>query len=357
MNQDNSSNQQKKKTQDISNSHSYANSGVNIDTGNRFVKNISSLIASTKNQGTVEGIGGFGGLFDLTKYDYKNPYLVSGTDGVGTKLLLAQKFNQHKTIGIDLVAMCVNDIITHGAQPLFFLDYFACGKLDLNIAENVIAGIVEGCKLSNMSLIGGETAEMPGMYENNHYDLAGFAVGIVEKDEILPNQSYNIGDIVIGFESSGIHSNGLSLARSIINDMQNEYDTIFENHTIAEELLTPTRIYTDIALKLRQYVSAFSHITGGGLYENLERILSPHQDIILNGENWTASSIFSLLRKEGNVQDEEMLRVFNNGIGFVAILPEDNLSKIPENLTFKIIGHVKQGEGKVYIENISKIWD
>ncbi len=307
------------------NSLSYKDSGVDIDAGNELVERIKPLVRATKRPGVLSSIGGFGGLFELPWQDYKQPVLVSGADGVGTKLKLVIDLNLHDTIGIDLVAMCVNDIIVTGAEPLFFLDYFATGKLKLDTAEAVISGIAEGCKQSGAALIGGETAEMPGMYAEEDYDLAGFAVGLVEKDKIIQTSQVQPGDVLLGLASSGPHSNGYSLIRkviehagqSLIKPIASSYDA-----TLGEALLAPTRIYVKSLLNLMNEVPvhALAHITGGGLTENLPRVLPEGCKADINLSSWPTMPVFEWLQNAGNIEQNEMLRTFNCGIGMVVCL-------------------------------------
>ena len=320
----------------------YEKSGVSIKRGNDFIKKIQPIAEGTFTKEVVGGIGGFGGLFNISNFNVKNPVLVSATDGVGTKLLIAQEVKKHDTIGQDLVAMCVNDIITHGATPLFFLDYIATGKIDPDALSQVVKGIADGCKKSEMALIGGETAEMPGMYNNSAYDIAGFCVGIVDKEKIIPMQDkMKNGDIILGIASNGIHSNGLSLARKILEKNGINYDDKFYTykHTWADILLLPTKIYTQPVLAIRHLVNGFAHVTGGGLYENLSRIFPEHltYEIIespwLNSESsWIVPDIFKALKELGNISNEEMNSTFNCGIGMLAIVPEKNLSHVSQIL-------------------------
>lgn len=304
----------------------YRDSGVNIDTGNALIERIKPAVKSTNRPGVVSGLGGFGGLFELPWSDYKQPVLVSGTDGVGTKLKLAIETGKHDTIGIDLVAMCVNDIIVTGAEPLFFLDYYASGKLKLDQATAVIEGIAEGCIQSGAALIGGETAEMPGMYSDGDYDLAGFAVGMVEKSEIISPDQVRAGDVLLGIASSGPHSNGYSLIRKIIEHANAELSMPFAGTTLGEALLAPTRIYVKnlLALIKRVDIHALAHITGGGLTENLPRVLPDHTQATIDLKAWPQPEIFSWLQQNGNIEQTEMLRTFNCGIGMVVCLSESD---------------------------------
>lgn len=300
----------------------YRDAGVDIDAGGRLVDNISPLAKRTFRPGVLGGLGGFGALFELPVHRYRQPVLVSGTDGVGTKLKLAIELNRHQTVGIDLVAMCVNDLIVQGAEPLFFLDYYATGQLDVATATSVIAGIAQGCELAGAALIGGETAEMPGMYQAGDYDLAGFAVGIVEKDQIIDGRKVQAGDAVIGLASSGPHSNGYSLIRKIIEVTRADLASPFSGKTLGEVLLEPTRIYAKTILSLLKTIDvhALAHITGGGLVENLPRVLPAGTRATLDPTTWTKPAIFDWLQREGNVPANEMYRTFNCGIGMAIIV-------------------------------------
>jgi len=307
----------------------YRDSGVNIDTGNELIERIKPAVKKTNRPGVISGLGGFGGLFELPWSDYKQPILVSGTDGVGTKLKLAIDTNQHDTIGIDLVAMCVNDIIVTGAEPLFFLDYYATGKLDLSVAQAVIEGIAEGCQQSGAALIGGETAEMPGMYNENDYDLAGFSVGLVEKSRIISPEHVKAGDVLLGLGSSGPHSNGYSLIRKIIAHAGADLNQAFADTTLGRALLAPTRIYVKSLLALIGAIDvhALAHITGGGLTENLPRVLPEYTRANIDLEAWPQPDIFKWLQANGNVEEAEMLRTFNCGVGMVICLAEQDVNK------------------------------
>jgi phosphoribosylformylglycinamidine cyclo-ligase len=302
---------------------SYRAAGVDIDAGDQLVENIKPIARRTLRDGVLAGIGGFGALFEVPKR-FQNPVLVSGTDGVGTKLKLAFQLGRHDTIGIDLVAMSVNDILVQGAEPLFFLDYFACGRLDVTTATSVIKGIAAGCEQAGCALIGGETAEMPGMYSPGEYDLAGFAVGVVEKDRILDGSRIAPRDIVLGLASSGAHSNGYSLIRRILERDATDLYSDFHGQPLADVLLAPTRIYVKPVLALIQQVQVkgLAHITGGGLLENLPRILQSHLTVELEREAWPQPPLFSWLQQKGGVSDQEMFRVFNCGIGMVAVVGE-----------------------------------
>ena len=304
-----------------SNSLSYRDAGVDIDAGDRLVDNIKPFAKRTLRDGVLAGIGGFGALFEVPK-KYKEPVLVSGTDGVGTKLKLAFHLNRHDTVGIDLVAMSVNDILVQGAEPLFFLDYFACGKLDVATATQVVKGIAAGCELAGCALIGGETAEMPGMYPPGEYDLAGFAVGAVEKSKIIDGADIVPGDVILGLASSGAHSNGYSLIRKIVDTSGVDLSSAFDGRTLGEALLTPTRIYVKPVLAALQEIpiKGLAHITGGGLMENVPRVLPQNTCAELKKSTWPRPPLFDWLQKNGNVAEAEMHRVFNCGIGMVAIV-------------------------------------
>ncbi len=309
----------------------YKSAGVDIEAGNALVERIKPIAAKTRNAGVMAGLGGFGSLFELPLDRYKQPVLVSGTDGVGTKLKLALDLNQHNTVGIDLVAMCVNDIVVQGAEPLFFLDYFATGKLDVNTAAAVIEGIGKGCELSGAALVGGETAEMPGMYADGDYDLAGFCVGIVEKQKIIDGSQVKAGDKLIALASSGPHSNGYSLIRKIIEKSGLTLDTIVNGKTLGETLLTPTRIYVKSLLTLLNSVPvhAMAHITGGGITENLPRVLPDNLSARIDLSSWQLPDIFVWLQQQGNVELADMLVTFNCGIGMiVCVAAEDEANTL-----------------------------
>jgi phosphoribosylformylglycinamidine cyclo-ligase len=327
----------------------YLDAGVNIDNGNRLVERIKPLTARTRRPEMIGGIGGFGALFEIPLARYKNPVLVSGTDGVGTKLKLATAYQKHDTIGIDLVAMCVNDILTCGAEPLFFLDYYATGQLDVEIATQVIKGITQGCEMAGAALIGGETAEMPGMYQHSDYDLAGFSVGIVEKDAIIDGRMVQIGDVLIGLASSGLHSNGFSLVRKIIDNQGIALEQAFAEQTLGDVLLTPTRIYVKSILALQKTIPihALAHITGGGLIENVPRMLPPGLSAQITLNSWTIPPIFNWLQQQGQITPAEMLRTFNYGIGLVLIVAPTNAEMALKQLqawgeTAWIIGKIQK---------------
>jgi len=300
---------------------SYKDAGVDIDAGDALVERIKPLAKKTMREGVLAGIGGFGALFEVPKR-YKEPVLVSGTDGVGTKLKLAFEWQMHETVGIDLVAMSVNDVLVQGAQPLFFLDYFACGKLDVDTAAAVIGGIAKGCELSGCALIGGETAEMPGMYPAGEYDLAGFAVGAVEKSKILTGQNVQAGDVVLGLSSSGVHSNGFSLVRKVIERAGANTPAILDGLPFKQAIMAPTRLYVKSVLAaLTQHpIKALAHITGGGLLENIPRVLPDGLAAHLRHGSWPRSELFAWLQSTAGIDNIEMNRTFNNGIGMVVVI-------------------------------------
>ncbi|NBW68127.1 MAG: phosphoribosylformylglycinamidine cyclo-ligase [Betaproteobacteria bacterium] len=300
---------------------SYKDAGVDIDAGDALVERIKPLAKKTMREGVLAGIGGFGAMFEVPKR-YKEPVLVSGTDGVGTKLKLAFEWQMHDTVGIDLVAMSVNDVLVQGAEPLFFLDYFACGKLDVDTAAAVVGGIAKGCKLSGCALIGGETAEMPGMYPAGEYDLAGFAVGAVEKSKILTGQNVQAGDVVLGLASSGVHSNGFSLVRKVIERAGANTPDTLDGQPFKQAIMAPTRLYVKSVLAaLAQHpIKALAHITGGGLLENIPRVLPDGLAAHLKQGSWPRSELFAWLQTTAGIDDMEMNRTFNNGIGMVVVI-------------------------------------
>lgn len=336
----------------------YRDAGVDIDAGDALVDRIKPLAARTMRPGVLAGIGGFGGLFEVPK-TYKEPVLVSGTDGVGTKLRLAFDWNRHDTVGIDLVAMSVNDILVQGAEPLFFLDYFACGKLDVPSATDVIKGVAKGCELAGCALIGGETAEMPSMYPDGEYDLAGFAVGAVEKSKIIDGTKIKPGDVVLGLASSGAHSNGYSLVRKIISVAKPDLNADFHGRKLADVLMEPTRIYVKplLALMAAMEVKGMVHITGGGLVENIPRVLQDNLTAVLQKDAWTMPPLFQWLQQHGNVADAEMHRVFNCGIGMTVIVAKENADAAMAQLkaageTVMRIGEIRerqQGEAQTIV--------
>ena len=315
----------------------YADAGVDIDAGNLLVQKIKPLVARTKRPGILGGIGGFGGMFELPVDQYKQPVMVSGADGVGTKLRLAIEMGIHDTIGIDLVAMCVNDIIVCGAEPLWFLDYLATGKLDVDQAQDIIGGIAEGCVQSGAALLGGETAEMPGIYSGDDYDLAGFAVGVVEKARIIDGSLVAPGDVLIAIGSSGPHSNGYSLIRKVIegHDLNGRPETLTDGRTLGETLLAPTKIYAkSIAAVLSQHsVHAIAHITGGGLTENIPRVMPQDTVASIDLASWAMPEIFKWLQTEGNISAAEMLKTYNCGIGMMLVSDASHADAIIQTLT------------------------
>ena len=338
----------------------YRDAGVDIDAGNESVSLIKDAVRATYRSEVMGDLGGFGGLFALNTKDYKEPVLVSGTDGVGTKLRLAFLLNKHDTIGQDAVAMCVNDILVQGAEPLFFLDYLAVGKLEpIQVAE-VVTGVARACKESGCALIGGETAEMAGFYPIGEYDIAGFSVGVAERSKLITPARVNAGDVLLGLPSSGVHSNGYSLVRKIVFERKGfKGDEYIEElgQTIGEELLTPTRLYPRICLPLiREFdIHGMVHITGGGFYENIPRALPDHMGAEVNGAAWTIPPVFRLLQEWGNVDWTEMYRTFNMGIGMVLIVSSDEADRITaqlnaQNETVYHIGHVTEGAHEVVIK-------
>ena len=327
----------------------YKDSGVDITKGNQLIEKIKPIAKSTIRPGVLGGLGGFGAMFEIPLEKYKNPVLISGTDGVGTKLKVAEMLKKHDTIGIDLVAMCVNDLIVQGAEPLFFLDYYATGSLNSEIATSVIEGIGEGCRQSGCSLIGGETAEMPGMYNGEEYDLAGFCVGIVDKNQVIDGSKVNEGDHIVALGSSGPHSNGYSLIRKVLEKSTPSAEQL-------NSLIEPTRIYVKSVLSLANTlpVHAISHITGGGLLENIPRVLPDHLSAKLNSNSWSQPEIFKWLQKEGNIDSHEMYRVLNCGVGMVVIISKELSSQAIEHLSACgenawLIGEVVHSKGEQVI--------
>nr|WP_203594749.1 phosphoribosylformylglycinamidine cyclo-ligase [Wenzhouxiangella limi] len=324
---------------------SYRDSGVDIDAGNALVERIKPLVAATRRAEVLTGLGGFGGLFHLGQR-YRDPVLVSGTDGVGTKLLLARQAAQHDTIGIDLVAMCVNDILVCGAEPLFFLDYFACGKLEVDAAAAVVSGVAEGCRQAGCALIGGETAEMPGMYGAGEYDLAGFAVGAVERDGLIDGRLIDEDCVLVGLAASGPHSNGYSLIRRVLERSKASLDAPFDGSSLGEALLSPTRIYVDAVRRLIGQIDlrGMAHITGGGLTENIIRVVPDGFGIEIDPGRWQAPAVFDWLARAGNIEPAEMRRTFNLGIGFVLVCPQSDAPRIGELLgePAPVIGWVRR---------------
>ena len=324
---------------------SYQDAGVDIDAGNALVDRIKPLVAATRRPEVLTGLGGFGGLFHLGQR-YHDPVLVSGTDGVGTKLLLARQMGRHDTVGIDLVAMCVNDILVCGAEPLFFLDYFACGQLDVQAAAEVVSGIAEGCRQAGCALIGGETAEMPGMYAPGEYDLAGFAVGAVERAALIDGRTIDEDCVLVGLSSSGPHSNGYSLIRKVLERDRTALDRDFQDQTLGEALLAPTRIYVEPVQRLIGEIDlrGMAHITGGGLTENIIRVVPDGLGIEIDQRAWTPAPVFHWLADSGRIEPSEMRRTFNMGIGFVLICPQDQAGRIGDLLRepAPIIGRVRR---------------
>lgn len=344
----------------MSQSLSYRDAGVDIDAGDSLVEKIKPYAKRTMRPEVLGDLGGFGALVEISQ-KYRQPVLVSGTDGVGTKLKLAFDWNKHDTIGIDLVAMCVNDILVQGAEPLFFLDYFACGKLDVERAASVIKGIASGCEQSGCALIGGETAEMPGMYPDGEYDLAGFAVGVVEKDQIITGRDIVAGDVILGLASNGIHSNGYSLVRKIIDHAQPNLDAeLTPSQTLREAILAPTRLYVKpILAALKQFsIKGMAHITGGGITENVPRILPDNTVANINTDSWSLPKLFQWLQQAGQVQMQEMYRTFNCGIGMVIIVDAKEATTIQQFLqqqgeTVYQIGTVQARQGNEHQTRIN----
>ncbi|WP_019027678.1 phosphoribosylformylglycinamidine cyclo-ligase [Colwellia piezophila] len=313
---------------------SYKDAGVDIDAGNALVEKIKGAVKRTKRPEVMGGLGGFGSVFQLPT-GYKEPVLVAGTDGVGTKLRLAIDLARHDTVGIDLVAMCVNDLIVQGAEPLFFLDYYATAKLDVDVAVSVVEGIAEGCIQAGCSLVGGETAEMPGMYHKGDYDIAGFCVGIAEKSRLIDGTNVAAGDQLIALGASGPHSNGFSLIRKVLEVNNTDTDELLDGKKIADHLLEPTKIYVKSVLELLKNVDvhALSHITGGGFWENIPRVLPETAQAVIKGDSWQWPSIFTWLKEKGNITEHEMYRTFNCGVGMIIVVPADKVAQSIEVLT------------------------
>ncbi|WGL17692.1 phosphoribosylformylglycinamidine cyclo-ligase [Microbulbifer bruguierae] len=335
---------------------SYKDAGVDIDAGNALVERIKHVAKRTARPEVMGGLGGFGALCQLPS-GYKEPVLVSGTDGVGTKLRLAMDLGIHDTIGIDLVAMCVNDLVVAGAEPLFFLDYYATGKLNVDIAADVVSGIGKGCELAGAALVGGETAEMPGMYEGEDYDLAGFCVGVVEKSEIIDGSKVQTGDKLIALGSSGPHSNGYSLIRKVLEISGADLQKDLEGKTLAESLMAPTRIYVKnlLALQKEVQVNALSHITGGGLLENLPRVLPDNARAVIDTKSWALPPVFRWLQEAGNIESREMYRTFNCGVGMVICVPAAEADKAVSLLKDLgedafIVGSIEAADGGEAVE-------
>lgn len=336
----------------------YKKAGVDVEKGYEAVERMKKHIAKTTGPEVLGGIGSFGGLFELTSFKYKEPVLVSGTDGVGTKLKLAIEMQKHDTIGVDLVAMCVNDIVAQGARPLFFLDYIGCGENNPEVIEQIVAGVSEGCVQSGAALIGGETAEMPGMYAKDDYDLAGFAVGIAEKSELITGESIEAGDVLIALPSSGIHSNGYSLVRNVVEDLDlgTEYEGL--SKSLGDTLLSPTKIYAKAINAVQDKkieIKGISHITGGGFYENIPRMLPEGLGVTLKEGSWAVPEIFSFLQEKGNIPEEEMYGVFNMGVGMIVVVSQENVDQALAVLKesedhASVIGEVTTNEG-VHIQH------
>ncbi|WP_392552853.1 phosphoribosylformylglycinamidine cyclo-ligase [Orbus wheelerorum] len=332
---------------------SYKDAGVDIDAGNELVNRIKHVVKETRRKEVIGGLGGFGALCAIPQ-KYKEPILVSGTDGVGTKLRLAMDLNRHDSIGIDLVAMCVNDLIVQGAEPLFFLDYYATGKLDVDVAAAVVTGIAEGCKQSGCALVGGETAEMPGMYHGNDYDIAGFCVGVVEKSKIIDGSKVQDGDVIIALASSGPHSNGYSLVRKIIEVSGSKpANEQLHGKSLADHLLAPTKIYVKSILNLIEHVDvhAIAHITGGGFWENIPRVLPDNMQAIIDEKSWQWPAVFDWLQQAGNVDEYEMYRTFNCGVGLIVVLSKNEASKAIKLLNELgespwLLGEIKYSDSK-----------
>ena len=334
-------------------SEHYQQAGVSLEAGYESVRRITQHTKRTANLGTMSDIGSFGALFDLHKYGIQEPVLVSGTDGVGTKLKLAFMLDKHDTIGIDAVAMCVNDILAQGAMPLFFLDYLALGKNEPHKVEKIVKGVAEGCVQAGCALIGGETAEMPDMYSEGEYDIAGFAVGVAERSKLLSPLKVNVGDIVMGLPSSGLHSNGFSLVRKILfKDHQIDLQTIIGDQTLANCLIEPTKIYVNSVLPLvqKEWVSGIAHITGGGFYENMPRCIQAHQGLRLRKGSWVIPPIFKTLQELGSIEEDELYHVFNMGIGMILVVKPENVKQVMDhfnniNETAIIMGEVSDEVG------------
>ena len=335
----------------------YRDAGVDIDAGDALVERIKPLVKRSLRPEVLGGLGGFGALFELPVARYRQPVLVSGTDGVGTKLRLAIETGRHDTIGIDLVAMCANDVLAHGAEPLFFLDYYATGRLNVEVAATVVKGIVDGCVQAGAALVGGETAEMPGMYHGEDYDLAGFCVGVVEKERIIDGTRTRAGDVIIGLASSGPHSNGYSLVRKLIEVARADPDTVLEGVPLYDRLLAPTRIYVKPILALLNAVTVhgIAHITGGGLLENIPRVVPEGLEVVLKRSRWPRDPVFGWLQSTGAIPDGEMYRIFNCGIGMTVCVPTSDADAALATLRGKgaqatVIGEVRSGTRGVVIE-------
>ena len=350
----------------MSDSYTYAGAGVDIQAGNALVKAIAPLARATARPGADATLGGFGGFFDLKAAGYRDPLLVAANDGVGTKLKLAIESNRHDGVGIDLVAMCANDLIVQGAEPLFFLDYFATGKLEPKVAEQVIASIAEGCKRAGCALIGGETAEMPGMYAAGDYDLAGFCVGAVERDQALTGDKVKAGDVILGLASTGIHSNGFSLVRRLASDKAWKLDrpALFDpDRLLIDALLEPTRIYVKSLLPVIRdgSVHALAHITGGGLLENIPRVLPGDLHAVVDADSWPQPRLMAFLQAQGNIEPEEFARTFNCGIGMILIVSEDDAKNVTQAIenegeTVWTIGRIESGQRGCTVNGSACTW-
>ena len=335
------------------NGSSYRDAGVDVDRGHDLVARIRGIADRTPREGVIAGLGGFGALFELPLHRYRHPVLVSGADGVGTKLKLAIAQDRHDTVGIDLVAMCVNDVLAHGAEPLFFLDYLATGRLDVDVAERVVAGIGRGCEIAGAALVGGETAEMPGMYAAGEYDLAGFCVGIVERDAIIDGAGVAPGDRVVAIASSGPHSNGYSLIRKVLDASGEDLDRMVGGTRLADALLAPTRIYTASVLPLTRGgdVHAIAHVTGGGIVENLPRVLPPGTRAVIDASSWRRSPVFEWIRETGGIAEAEMWRTFNCGAGMLLVTARDAAGAVAGALEANgerawVAGEIVAGDGE-----------
>ncbi len=351
---------------DQDSSYTYAKAGVSIDAGNALIKAIAPLAKATARPGANAELGGFGGFFDLKAAGYTDPLLVAANDGVGTKVKLAIDHDLHETIGIDLVAMCVNDLIVQGAEPLFFLDYFATGRLENGVAERVVTGIAEGCKMSGCALIGGETAEMPGMYADGDYDLAGFCVGAVERSEALVGEEVSAGDILIGLSSSGVHSNGYSLVRRLASDKDwalQESAPFDDSRTLIDALIAPTRIYVKSLLPIirDKKINALAHITGGGLLENIPRVLPEGCHAIIDSSAWKLPALMTFLQEQGNIETQEMAKTFNCGMGMVIAVTSSNVDSVMAALIAAdeeptIIGEIINGDKGCTVNGKAQTW-
>jgi phosphoribosylformylglycinamidine cyclo-ligase len=352
-----------------SNNYTYKEAGVDIDAGAALVEALKPLAASTRRAGSDAALGGFGAAFDLAAAGFRDPVLVAATDGVGTKLLVAKACGRHETVGVDLVAMCVNDLVTQGAQPLFFLDYFATGRLDVDAATKIMDGIAAGCRDAGCALIGGETAELPGLYRSGDYDLAGFAVGAAERGELLPEDTVAEGDVVLGLAASGVHSNGFSLVRHIIEARgmsMNDPAPFAESATLGEALLTPTRIYVAscLAALATGHLKALAHITGGGIVENVPRVLPETLAATFDAEAWTLPPVFAWLAESGTIAPHELARTFNCGLGMVAVVAPENVQAVTAALvengeTVREVGRIERrakGAAGARIDGMESAW-